>query len=60
MESRLKDDLGLDSMSTLSFLMSLEDNLPGFAVDPDTLDANHLETVASVMEYVSSEMNMAA
>ena len=59
-ESKLKDDLGLDSMSTLSFLMSLEDNLQGFVVDPDTLDADHLETINSVVNYVSSEMTAAA
>jgi acyl carrier protein len=55
-ETKLKEDLGLDSMSTLSFLMALEEGLPGFMVDPDTLDTRHLVTVCSVMEYVKGEL----
>ncbi len=57
LHSKLKEDLGLDSMSTLSFLMSLEENLDGFVVDPDTLDANHLETIETVINYVNSEIS---
>ena len=56
LQSKLKEDLGLDSMSTLSFLMSLEENLTGFVVDPDTLDANHLETIESVSDYINMQM----
>lgn len=58
--TKLKDDLGLDSMSTLSFLMALEENVNGFVVDPDTLDADHLDTVGSVMNYISNELARAA
>ena len=57
LDSKLKSDLGLDSMSTLSFLMSLEENLDGFIVDPDTLNAEHLETIGSVVDYISSEIS---
>ncbi len=59
LQSRLKDDLGLDSMSTLSFLMSLEDNIDNFIVDPDSLDANDLDTVETVVKYVNSQLTLA-
>ena len=55
-QSKLKDDLGLDSMSSLTFLMALEDDIDGFLVDPDTLDTSHLEDVESISEYVESQM----
>ena len=55
LESSLREDLGLDSMSTLSFLMVLEEKIDGFVVDPDTLDANDLKTVGSVMNYITRE-----
>lgn len=58
--TKLKDDLGLDSMSTLSFLMALEESVDGFVVDPDTLDADHLETVGTVMNYINTELANAA
>ena len=50
--SKLKDDLGLDSMSSLTFLMALEDKITGFVVDPDNLEMEDLETVISITEYV--------
>lgn len=59
-QSKLKDDLGLDSMSTLSFLMILEESIDGFVIDPDTLDTNHLDTVDSVMSYISNQLARAA
>jgi acyl carrier protein len=52
-------DLGLDSMSTLSFLMALEDGINDFVVDPDRLDTKDLETVGTVISYVSSEITQA-
>lgn len=59
MESRLKDDLGLDSMSSLTFLMELEDSIPGFSVNADTLDADHLSCVASITNYVMDSLKKA-
>jgi acyl carrier protein len=55
-KTKLKEDLGLDSMSSLTFLMTLEDNIPGFVVDPDTLDADYLSTVGSITDYVTKVM----
>ena len=54
---KLKEDLGLDSMTSLIFLMKLEETVPGFFIDPETLDSDALATVASVIEYVEARLN---
>ena len=54
--SKLKEELGLDSMSSLTFLMALEDDIAGFMVDPETLDASHLEDVNSITQYVALQL----
>lgn len=56
MHSKLKDDLGLDSMSSLTFLITLEENIEGFVVDPDTLEMSDLDTVSSIISYVESQL----
>lgn len=56
MHHNLRSDLQLDSMSSLMFLMKLEENIEGFLVDPDTLEMRHLETVSSVVNYVNQQM----
>jgi len=56
MTDTLKDDLGLDSMSSLTFLMELEDLIEGFQVDPDTLDSEALATVYSITQYVEKQI----
>ncbi len=52
----LKNDLQLDSMSSLMFLMKLEESIDGFYVDPETLQMQDLETVSSVVRYVNLQM----
>ncbi len=54
--SKLKDDLGLDSMSSLTFLMALEDNIDGFVVNPDNLEVEHLTTVETIANYVNQQL----
>lgn len=56
-QSKLKDDLGLDSMSSLTFLMTLEENIEGFVVDPDTLEMSDLDTIASITQYVLNQLS---
>ncbi len=53
--TQLKDDLGLDSMSSLTFLLALEDSISGFRVDPDTLEMEDLSTLDSITDYVFEE-----
>ncbi len=50
--TRLREDLGLDSMTSLTFLMALEEGIAGFHVNPVTFDVNDLESIQSVMRYV--------
>jgi len=58
--THLKEDLGLDSMSSLTFLMALEDSIDGFTVDADTLDVEHLVSVESITGYVMQSLRGAA
>lgn len=52
----LRDDLGLDSMSTLTFLMSLEDSIDDFTIDANTLEGHHVQTIGSLCGYVSERL----
>jgi acyl carrier protein len=55
-EARLRDELGIDSMTSLTFLMALEDAIAGFAVDAATLEAEHFETIGSICRYVALQL----
>lgn len=55
-DTQLAEDLGLDSMSTLAFLMALEDEIEMFSIDPDTLEAAHFVSVGTISEYVISRL----
>jgi diaminopimelate decarboxylase/acyl carrier protein len=55
-EMSLRDDVGLDSMSILTFLMSLEDRVPGFTVDAETLESRHVQTIDSICQYVAEQL----
>jgi acyl carrier protein len=50
-DTRLFDDLNLDSTTIIELLMALEDAL-GILVDPDTLEPEHFTTIGSLAEYV--------
>ena len=54
--STLRDDLGVDSMTALTFLMALEDSIPGFIVDADTLEPEHFRTIGSISDYVIQQL----
>lgn len=54
--SHLKNDLQLDSMSSLMFLMKLEETIDGFYVDPETLEMRDLETVNTVVNYIDMQL----
>lgn len=55
--ANLREKYGLDSMSSLTFLMTLEDMIPGFVIDSETLDTEYLETLSGVAKYVEQELN---
>ncbi|MFF4751984.1 phosphopantetheine-binding protein [Streptomyces sp. NPDC002514] len=52
-DTRLFDDLRLDSSSVLELLLLVEDSTE-IAVDPEDLDIDHLRTVRSFADYVES------
>ena len=52
----LREDLNLDSMGSLMFLMKLEETINGFYVDPETLNPEDLKSVLSVIHYVESQV----
>lgn len=54
----LKNDLKLEPMETLMFLIKLEELIDGFYVDPDTFRAADLETVSSITRYVNRQMSL--
>lgn len=55
-EDHLREDLHLDSMGSLMFLMKLEETIDGFTVDPETLELKDLETVSSVVRYINMQI----
>jgi acyl carrier protein len=56
LDTRLREELGIDSMTSLTFLMALEDRIPGFVVDAATLEAEHFQTIGSICQYVRMQL----
>jgi acyl carrier protein len=59
LDTTLRDDLGIDSMTSLTFLMALEDSIDDFAVDAETLEADHFRTIGTICDYVESQVALA-
>ncbi|WP_063836013.1 acyl carrier protein [Actinacidiphila yeochonensis] len=55
-DTRLFDDLGLDSTSVLELLLELETEL-GCEFDSDSLEQEHFETVSSLAGYLSAQVS---
>lgn len=55
-EAHLKNDLGIDSISSMDLLMYLEDHIDGFTVHADTLEARHFNTATTMSEYIHGEL----
>jgi acyl carrier protein len=53
-DTRLFDDLALESMSILELLLKLEDDL-GFEFDPETLEPSDFDTVGSLAAYAARQ-----
>jgi len=53
-DSHLRDDLGLDSLTSMELLISLEDEIEGFFVNPDTIVPGHFNTVATLASYIDA------
>ncbi len=56
LDAHLKNDLGIDSLSSMFFLTYLEDHIKGFEVNADTIEAKHFNTLQTIYDYVKSEI----
>lgn len=56
-DTRLFEDLQLDSTAVLELLMALEDNI-GFEVDPDNLDMADFKTLGTLADYVGAVLSI--
>lgn len=56
-DTHLRDELGLDSLSSMELLVSLEDGIDGFGVNADTIEAKHFNTIATLAEYVDQTIS---
>jgi len=56
LNSHLRDDLGLDSLSSMEFLVYLEDEIQGFIVNAETIEAKSFNTVETISNYVFNEL----
>ena len=56
-EISLRDDLGMDSLSSLTFLMELESSIDGFSVNPENLDEQHFSSIGKMVDYVISNLS---
>jgi acyl carrier protein len=54
-DTRLFDDLHLDSTGILELLMVVEDAV-GIEVDPETLDMDNFRTVGTLADYVGASL----
>ncbi len=55
-ETRLFEDLNMDSTSSLELLMALEEVIDGLVIDPETLDVEHFKTVGNLASYIVSTL----
>ena len=55
-DAHMKNDLGIDSVSSMDLLMYLEDHIEGFVVQAGTLEARHFNTAATMTEYIEGEL----
>lgn len=53
-DTHLRDDLGLDSLNSVEVLVALEDAIPGFSVNPDTIRPQDFHTVETLAAYVEA------
>lgn len=58
--SHLKNDLGIDSLSSMFFLTYLEEKIADFEVNADTIEAKHFNTLETIYSYIESEIKVSA
>ncbi len=55
--SHLRDDLGIDSLSSVEVLVALEDQIEHFFVNPETIEPKHFNTIETLASYIEAEKN---
>ncbi|MCJ8162940.1 diaminopimelate decarboxylase [Acinetobacter zhairhuonensis] len=55
--SHLRDDLGIDSLSSVEILVALEDEIEHFFVNPETIEPKHFNTIETLASYIEAEKN---
>ncbi len=56
-DTRLVEDLQMDSTTVLELLMALEDSL-GLEVDPENLQMDDFRTIGTLADYVGLELGV--
>jgi acyl carrier protein len=56
-DTRIFEDLHLDSTLVLELLMALEDNV-GLEVDPENLDMADFKTIGTLSDYVAKNLGV--
>lgn len=57
-ETRILEDLGMDSMRFIELLMSLEDTI-GLDVDPESLEPEVFQSAGSLADYIKTRTEFA-
>ena len=57
-DTRLIEDLQMDSTTVLELLMAVEDNL-GFEVDPENLQMDDFKTIGTLADHVGAALDVA-
>ena len=57
-DTRLIEDLQMDSTTVLELLMAVEDTL-GFEVDPESLQMDDFKTVGTLADHISAALDVA-
>ena len=59
LETNFDDDLDLDSVLFVQFLLTLEDSIEGLIFDPDLIGQSAFNNVGSLIEFIQSQVSMA-
>ncbi|MEZ8273215.1 phosphopantetheine-binding protein [Vibrio splendidus] len=58
LETNFDDDLDLDSVLFVQFLLTLEDSIEGLMFDPDLIGQSAFNNVGSLIEFVNSQVSV--
>ncbi|MEC5425432.1 phosphopantetheine-binding protein [Virgibacillus sp. C22-A2] len=56
--TRLFEELDIDSTSIIELLMALEDNIPSLYIDPEELNADDFESIGSLVDYTHNNIKI--